>query len=159
MANEMSQAEFARRHDVSPPTINRLVRDGKIPRLGKGVDADAGDAFMQSRGPQRNPSLVKEQDRDFSVANAQQKKIAAQAALAMLEYRKRSGQLIDRAGAEAAAEMACNVLRSKLAARNSRLGLALTGKTAQEIKIELDKADYELLAAFSKAVANATEPQ
>lgn len=135
MAELITQAEYARRREVSRQYIHRLVTQGKIPTdENKLIDPDIADAVLEKLAdPARRLNDTPENEADFSpaenydadpsgeptgnghtsFAKFRSAREAYQAKLAQLDYEERSAKLVRKEDVEREAFTASRLIRDR----------------------------------------------
>jgi hypothetical protein len=114
-ARWVSKAEFGRRMGVSRARVSQLVQDG-LPVAADGkIDFGKGKRWVdrnldRHRRVARKPSAF---PTDASTSETRGEKLRWEAQLRELEFRKRSGDLVDRAAAERAIFERANMERDR----------------------------------------------
>lgn len=153
MAELITQAEYARRRDVSRQYIHRLVTQGKIPTDElKRIDPDVADAVLaQLADPARRLNDMPE-DTDglpaesyetetpaepagnghASFAKFRSAREAYQAKLAQLDYEERAGKLVRKEDIEREAYDAARLIRDRFLAVPQEIAGTLVGMTDEK---------------------------
>ena len=153
MAELITQAEYARRRDVSRQYIHRLVTQGKIPTDElKRIDPDVADAVLaQLADPARRLNDMPD-DTDgipaesyegeapaepagnghTSFAKFRSAREAYQAKLAQLDYEERAGKLVKKEEVEREAYDAARLIRDRFLAVPQEIAGTLVGMTDEK---------------------------
>ena len=160
MAELITQAEYARRRDVSRQYIHRLVTQGKIPTDElKRIDPDIADAVLaQLSDPARRlndmpddmdaAAEIDEQETGApapgnghaSFAKFRSAREAYQAKLAQLDYEERAGKLVRKEEIDREAFEAARLIRDRFLALPQELGGTLVGMTDEKEIIQYLRA-------------------
>lgn len=151
MAELITQAEYARRRDVSRQYIHRLVTQGKIPTDDlKRIDPEIADAVLaQLSDPARrlndmpeDPDNVAVDDQDpatettgnghASFARFRSAREGYQAQLAKLDYEERAGKLVRKEEIDREAFEAARLIRDRFLALPQELAGTLVGMTDEK---------------------------
>lgn len=160
MAELITQAEYARRREVSRQYIHRLVTQGKIPTDElKRIDPDVADAVLaQLSDPARRLNETPEEtdggaeiyDQDpaaepagnghTSFAKFRSAREAYQAKLAQLDYEERAGKLVRKEEIDREAFEAARLIRDRFLSLPQELGGTLVGMTDEKEIIQYLRA-------------------
>jgi phage terminase Nu1 subunit (DNA packaging protein) len=166
VAERITRAEYARRRGWSRAYVTQLVQAGRVALDGEGrLDPDEADARLaagrdpsvtNAKGPAGASGLIgtpPPPDRGDGVPTYMQARTlreAANAKLAQLEYRERSGQLLDRTAIESEALALGRELRESLLVIPPRLAQALAESAdPHECETLLEAAIVEALEALA----------
>lgn len=173
MADEfVSQAEFARQVGVTAQRINKLVKDGRIPvNADKKIPIKAG--FKAFDKIQKNAKAFKEiysktilpeddnapmsgsTSKAMNVTEAFNKARLAektyQAKLKEIEYKLKTGELVESQKVRADAQATASALRDRLMSTPVRIAGLCEGRTAREIEEIIEDALNEALSLFQKS--------
>lgn len=131
-----------------------------MPRVGSGKGCyflwnDVFPWYLRYYIEQRTPKDSKEDAK--SLADAQLRKINAEAALAELKLSRERGEVVAVIDVEkAVAEVSANV-RARLLAMPSKLAGLLVGLTKPKVKAQLEQEVNEALAELTKTAADEDE--
>ncbi len=161
MAELITQAEYARRRDVSRQYIHRLVTQGKIPTDElKRIDPEIADAVLaQLSDPARRLNDMSEDPDSMAAENDDQgaaaeqsgnghtsfakfrsAREAYQAKLAQLDYEERAGKLVRKDEIDREAFEAARLIRDRFLALPQELGGTLVGMTDEKEIIQYLRA-------------------
>lgn len=162
MAELITQAEYARRRDVSRQYIHRLVTQGKIPTdEHKRIDPDIADAVLaQLADPARRLGEMPEESADAlpaenydadpateangnghtSFAKFRSAREAYQAKLAQLDYEERAAKLVRKEDIEREAYDAARLIRDRFLAVPQEIAGTLVGMTDEREIIQYLRA-------------------
>jgi len=147
----VTQAELARRLDVSRQYVNRLVRMGKLELEGKKLDVAKSIAVMeQLRDPARKrksddqadpdqaaPQSGPEAKRQPTFAEAKTMKEVYLARMARLKYEEEAGKLVPKADVESRAADIGMVVKQNL--------LSIPSRMMDELAIESDPREINAI--------------
>lgn len=161
MAELITQAEYARRREVSRQYIHRLVTQGKIPTDDlKRIDPDVADAVLaQLSDPARrlnempheadntaaeiydqDPATEPAGNGHTSFAKFRSAREAYQAKLAQLDYEERAGKLVRKEEIDREAFEAARLIRDRFLSLPQELGGTLVGMTDEKEIIQYLRA-------------------
>jgi len=161
-SKHLSKSAYARRINVSPQYVGRLVKQGRIPVESDGrIDPVKADLHLRatrdkSRDPYRRSSLPTSK-RDQEDAEAYRKARTLEQSLKTelleIEVRQKRGELVDRAELTSAAFVAARTMRDAVLGVPRRISGALVGETNQR------KIENILLAELTAALVSLTESE
>ncbi|QQG36834.1 MAG: hypothetical protein HYS17_03420 [Micavibrio aeruginosavorus] len=152
MAELITQAEYARRRDVSRQYIHRLVTQGKIPTDElKRIDPEIADAVLAQLSdparrlnemPEETESAAEIYDQDpatepagnghASFAKFRSAREAYQAKLAQMDYEERAGKLVRKEEIDREAFEAARLIRDRFLSLPQELAGTLVGMTDEK---------------------------
>lgn len=157
----ISQSELARRLGVSRQYVNKLVRSGTLPLVGKKLDAEASMATLkQMANPGRPtkatmPSLgtSSQPAQPPTLAEAKTMKEVYLARMARLKYEEEAGKYMEKAEVERRAQEVAMVVKQNLLAMPSRLMDQLASETdPREINALLEAELRDILSLMAEEV-------
>ncbi len=160
MAELITQAEYARRRDVSRQYIHRLVTQGKIPTDDlKRIDPEIADAVLAQLSdparrlnemPEETESAAEIYDQDpatepagsghASFAKFRSAREAYQAKLAQMDYEERAGKLVRKEEIDREAFEAARLIRDRLLSLPQELAGTLVSMTDEKEIIQYLRA-------------------
>ena len=162
MVSELiSQAELARRLGVSRQYVGKLVKQGKIEKVGAKIDFQAASAALKMLAdparPRNTPDLLpdgSEGGDSTTFAEAKTMKEVYQAKLARLKFEEESGKLIEKAEIEdKARDIAVIVKESLLTIPNKMMEQLAVESDPRKINVALDEEIRAILAELSDQIA------
>ena len=135
MAELVSQAEVARRMNVSPQAINKLVKGGKLPLQDGRVDMETARELLAARlNPAKSKILRGGADGDESplhidYAQAKARREHYEGLRAKLEYERRSGDLAEVEKVRRAAYRVGRMTRDAVLNVPARIATALAAES------------------------------
>ena len=168
LTSEMiTQSEFARRLWLSRQYIGKMIKQGKIQKVGDKIDFDAAsDALKQVADPARprnTPDLLSDPlseaspsptgSRSPTFGEAKTMKEVYSAKLARLRYEEESGKLIEKSEIEdKARDIAIAVKESLLMIPNSMMESLAVETDPREINVMLDREIRKVLARMADQI-------
>lgn len=164
MSELVSKGEYAKRKGWSAPYLSKLIKQGKVPTIGKKIDPEAADAALAKRGtgklqPRPKVNAVKRaapksdeklmSDEDFMAARTRRE--IADANLKEVELAQRRSELVDREETVHEWTALISNAKSKLLQFSAKLAQRLTGvESTAQIKAIVDADVYDVLTELAK---------
>lgn len=141
-AEIVSKAEFGRRIDVSPTRVRQLVADGLPVTADNRIDVAKGKRWVEQhldnfKRQARKPKLA-------TTSETRSEKLNWESKLRELEFRKRSGELVDKAMTERVIFERANLERDKW--------LGWIPRAVSQLAAEAEADPVKLFAAMDRLV-------
>ena len=146
----ITKAELARRVGLTTGRISQLVREG-LPVLPDGkVDPDRAERWLETAlDPQRRQAAKPGKGHAGNVADLRAGKLRHEAALLDLEYRKRRGELVDRAAVADALFKRARQDRDSWLAMPNRIAASIASETGADVAKLYAALDREVRAQLA----------
>jgi multidrug resistance efflux pump len=131
----ITQKEYASRKGWSPQYVSKLIKQGKLPTVGRKIDPKAADAALEQQSS--------------TLAEALRRKTQAQAEREELKLAIARNEVVPIWLVRQKQEQINGVIRARLLAIPTKMAMILADSSAAEIKAKLDIEIYEVLSELS----------
>ena len=154
MAPELiTQAELARRLGVSRQYVGKLVKEGKIQKVGKKIDFESASKALRRIADPARSSSSDDSVENTTFAEAKTMKEIYHAKLARLKFEEESSKLVEKSLVEdRARDIAVTIKESLLMLPTKLMETLAVESDPREINVILDREVRELLAAMAQEI-------
>lgn len=149
----VTKAEFARRMNLSKPTITNLIKRGRLSQTKSGrINFAKGKKEIETnRAANPDAAAIKQGTIDPAIIKTRRRQEEIKLELAEMELRERRGELIERAEVLRMAKAVISISRSRFLNIPQKMAPKLVGLTSiRKIKSILEKEIYAALKELSQ---------